>query len=34
MAKLKIAVWDNIGNTMLGMRGWDELGQEHQGSPA
>src|SRR4051794_9803872 len=23
MTKLKIVVWDNIGNTMLGMRAWD-----------
>src|SRR5688572_25162982 len=24
MSKLKIVVWDNIGNTMLGMRAWDQ----------
>jgi phosphoglycerate dehydrogenase-like enzyme len=30
MAKLNIAVWDNIGNTMLGMRGWDEWDQGTQ----
>lgn len=24
MKKLKIVVWDNIGNTILGMRSWDE----------
>ncbi len=24
MAKLKFVVWDNIGNTMLGMRAWEQ----------
>jgi len=24
MASLKIVVWDNIGNTLLGMRAWDQ----------
>src|SRR4051794_27751475 len=24
MARLKIVVWDNIGNTLLGMRSWDQ----------
>src|SRR4051794_8047617 len=24
MPKVKIVVWDNIGNTMLGMRAWDQ----------
>lgn len=24
MSKIKVVVWDNIGNTMLGMRSWEE----------
>lgn len=30
MDKLKIVVWDNIGNTMLGMRHWDTWGLKVQ----
>lgn len=30
MDKLKIVVWDNIGNTMLGMRHWDTWGPKVQ----
>src|SRR5829696_4969054 len=30
MASLKIVVWDNIGNTLLGMRSWDQWEQATQ----
>lgn len=30
MTKIKVVVWDNIGNTLLGMRAWDEWSADVQ----
>ena len=30
MEKIKIVVWDNIGNTILGMRSWDQWSPDIQ----
>ena len=30
MEKVKIVVWDNIGNTILGMRAWDQWSEDTQ----